>query len=145
MKTFKAIVDGTEYEIQMELVSDDGQGSASVMQNQALKRAPKNMTPSRPAQAAAPQRAAAPAPAPAPAPAAAPAGAGENIVSPLPGNVFDVKVAAGEAVKKGQVLFIIEAMKMENEIMAPRDGQIGTVSVTKGQTVNPNDVLCTLQ
>ncbi len=146
MKKFKAVVDGTEYEIELELVEDDGKGSAAVTSGM-MRREPK-----RPAQAAAP-RAAAPAPAAKPAPvpkatpaaAVAPAGAGEKVVSPLPGNVFTVNVSNGDTVKKGQDLFVIEAMKMENEIMAPRDGVVGSVSVTKGQTVNPNDLLCTLQ
>ena len=62
----------------------------------------------------------------------------------MPGNILDVKVAAGQSVKKGDVLIILEAMKMENEIMAPRDGVVGSVSVTKGATVSSGDVLLTL-
>ena len=62
----------------------------------------------------------------------------------MPGNILDVKVAAGQAVKKGDVLVILEAMKMENEIMAPRDGKVAQVACTKGATVNTGDVLLSL-
>ena len=62
----------------------------------------------------------------------------------MPGTILDIKVAAGQAVKKGDVLVILEAMKMENEIMADRDGTVTGVAVTKGSTVNSGDVLLTL-
>ena len=88
--------------------------------------------------------AAAPVAAPAaPAPAAAPAG-GEKIAAPMPGTILSVNVAAGDAVKKGQVLMILEAMKMENEIMAPCDGTVTSVSVTKGAAVESGALLCTI-
>ena len=86
---------------------------------------------------------AAAAPAAAPAPAAS--GAGESITSPMPGNILAVNVAAGDMVKKGQVLMILEAMKMENEIMAPRDGKVTAVAVTKGAAVESGALLCTIQ
>lgn len=92
--------------------------------------------------AAAPVPAAAPAPAPAP--AAAPQAAGEVVASPLPGTVLQVKVSAGEAVKAGQLLLIIEAMKMENEVLAPRDGTVAQIVAAKGATVNTGDVLIVL-
>ena len=87
------------------------------------------------------------APAPVAAPAAAPAasGAGESITSPMPGNILAVNVAAGDTVKKGQVLMILEAMKMENEIMAPHDGKVTAVAVTKGAAVESGALLCTIQ
>lgn len=93
---------------------------------------------------AAPAAAPVAAPAAAPAPVAAPAGAGEQITSPMPGTILDVKVAAGQAVKSGDVLMILEAMKMENEIMAPHDGTVTAVSVNKGATVESGTLLCTL-
>jgi biotin carboxyl carrier protein len=89
---------------------------------------------------------AAPAPAaPAAAPvAAAPAApsapavtaAGETVTSPMPGNILDVKVSQGAAVKAGDVVMILEAMKMENEIVAPTDGTIAQIVVSKGATVD---------
>ena len=89
--------------------------------------------------------AAAPAPAKEAAPAAAPAPAGANVVSaPMPGTILDIKVAAGAAVKKGDVLCILEAMKMENEITAPCDAKVAAVNVTKGASVNTGDALISL-
>ena len=72
------------------------------------------------------------------APAAAPAitGAGEPIVAPMPGNILKVNVSNGQAVKEGDVLVVLEAMKMENEILAPRNGTVTQVVVTKGTTVD---------
>ena len=90
----------------------------------------------------------APAAAPVAAPAAAApvaAGTGESITSPMPGNILAVNVAAGDMVKKGQVLMVLEAMKMENEIMAPRDGKVTAVAVTKGAAVESGALLCTIQ
>ena len=103
-----------------------------------------------PAAAPAPVAAPAPAPvaAPAPAPVAAPAPAavagGEKINAPMPGNILDVRVKDGDQVAEGAVICILEAMKMENEIMAPHAGTIAGLSVKKGDTVNSNDLICTL-
>ena len=86
--------------------------------------------------------------APAPsAQAAAPAatGEGEAIASPMPGTILDVKVNVGDSVKKGQVLMILEAMKMENEIMAGTDGVVTSIGVTKGASVQTGDALCTIK
>ena len=84
------------------------------------------------------------APAPAAAPAvSAPAG-GEAIKAPMPGTILKVNVSNGQAVKKGDVLFILEAMKMENEIMAPCDGTVSGVSVANGASVENGTVLCAL-
>ena len=90
---------------------------------------------------------AAPAPAAAPAAAPAPAAAagGEQVTSPMPGTILDVKVAQGAAVKKGDVLMILEAMKMENEIMCPCDGKVASIHASKGTAVESGTLLCVIQ
>ena len=72
---------------------------------------------------------------------AAPAAGGKTVVSPMPGNILGVNVSVGQSVKSGTVLVILEAMKMENEILAPADGVIREVRVAKGAAVNAGDVL----
>ena len=86
-------------------------------------------------------------PAPAPAPTAAPAAAvnGNAIKTPLPGVIIDVKVNVGDAVKKGETVVILEAMKMENNINADRDGKVIAVQVAKGDTVADGAVLVVLE
>ncbi len=95
-----------------------------------------------PAVAAAPAAAPAAA-APAPAPAAAP-GSGTPVNSPMPGKIIDIKCSQGQAVKNGDLLFILEAMKMENEIFASADGTISSICVNQGETVDTGAVLCTI-
>lgn len=128
MKTFNITVNGTAYNVTVEETA----GGAPV--------------------AAAPAAPAAPAPAPAPAPAAAPApapaAAGSTgaitVNAPMPGNILDVKATVGAAVKAGDVLCILEAMKMENEIVAPQDGTVASVNCRKGDVVNVGDLLVSL-
>ena len=86
--------------------------------------------------------AAAPVAAPAAAPAAAPGG--EKVCAPMPGTILSVNVSNGSAVKKGDVLMILEAMKMENEIMAPCDGTVTSVATAKGAAVESGALLCTI-
>jgi biotin carboxyl carrier protein len=91
---------------------------------------------------------AAPAPAaaaPAPAPAAAAPAGGEQVTSPMPGTILDVKVSQGASVKKGDVLMILEAMKMENEIMCPCDGKVASINAAKGTAVESGTLLCVIQ
>jgi len=96
--------------------------------------------------AVAPVPAAAPSPAPSPAPISAapavgPVAAGTTIDAPLPGNVLSINVSVGQAVKAGDVLLIIEAMKMENEISAPCDGMVKQIVISKGAVVSTGDTL----
>ncbi len=132
MKKFNVTVNGVSYDVEVEELRGGVARSAS---RAAAPRA------AAPAPAAAP--AAAPAPA-APAPAAAPAGGANTVVAPMPGNVLKVLVNQGDVVKKGQTLLILEAMKMENEIVAPADATVQSVSAKEGSAVDTGAVLVTL-
>ena len=116
MRRFKVNVNGNEYDITLEEVDASAAKTAP---------APK----AEPAASA---------------PAAAPAGA-EKIASPMPGTILKVNVNQGDTVKKGQVLMILEAMKMENEIMSPRDGKVSSVNVSVGAAVESGTTLCTIE
>ena len=99
-----------------------------------------------PVAAPAPQPAAAPAQAApaAAAPAAKPAGAGEKVASPLPGVIIEISVKEGQQVKAGQKVAVLEAMKMENEIPAPKDGTVTEILVHKGDTLQEGDPIVTI-
>ena len=124
MKNYKVNVNGTEYKVSIELISET-EAAAPVA-------AP---APAAPAPAA---------PAPAAPVAAAPAG-GEKVNAPMPGTILSVNVKVGDAVKKGQVLVVLEAMKMENEIMAPVDGTVTFVGVNQGATVESGSAICVIE
>lgn len=119
MKNYRITVNGTAYDVAVEEI---GAGAAPA------------------APAAAPVAAA-----PAPAAPAAPAAAGGVVVpAPMPGKILSVKASAGTAVKKGDVILLLEAMKMENEVVAPEDGTIASINVSAGDTVEAGDTLATL-
>ena len=124
---YKVTLNGRTYEVEVEA------GKAMLLSEyEAVAPAPVAAAP-----AAAPAAAA---------PAAAPAapvvtGAGEAVNAPMPGNILKVNVKAGDAVKAGAVLVVLEAMKMENEIMAPKDGTVTQVLVSKGSTVDTGAAL----
>ena len=123
MKTYTITVNGTAYDVTVEETA----GGAS-------------------APAAAPAaKAAAPAPAPAaPAPAAGGAAGSVEINAPMPGKILDVKLQPGASVSRGDVVLILEAMKMENEVVAPQDGTIASINVNVGDMVQPGAVLATM-
>lgn len=131
MKKYRITVNGNTYEVEVEELQNE-------TERPAYTPAP---------QPAAPQAApAAPRPAassPQPKPVTKPAAPGA-VTSPMPGTILDVKVKEGDEVKKGQVLMVLEAMKMENEIIASSDGKVKTVYVQKGASVNTGDPLVEL-
>lgn len=118
MKKYRVTVNGTTYEVDVEQVGGD-----------VAVASPAVSTP-----VAAPQ-------VPAAKPVSAPAGNGEKVVAPMPGTILKVNVKPGSAVKKGDSLLVLEAMKMENDIAAPCDGTIASVGVSQGATVSTGDVL----
>ena len=124
---YKVTLNGRTYEVEVEA------GKAMLIDEYEA------IAPSAPA-AAAPVAAPAAAPA-APAAPAADIAAGEAVKAPMPGNILKVNVTKGQAVKEGEVLCVLEAMKMENDIMAPKAGSVVQVLVNKGSTVNTGDVL----
>lgn len=135
MRKFNIKVNGQAYEVEVEEVAG-GFAPAPVV---PVAAAPAPAV--APVAAPAPEKAEAKA-APAPAPIAAPAG-GTQLKAPMPGTVIDFKATNGAAVKKGQTVLILEAMKMENEIVAPVDGVI-TFVASKGASVNTDDLLAVI-
>lgn len=129
MKKFNVTVNGKAYEVEVEEVN--GSAAAPVVRAAA---------PVVPAAPVATPKAAAPAAAPAPK-AAAPAAAGTVISAPMSGTIFKTLVKPGDVIKNGQVVLVLEAMKMENEIFAPCDGTVSEVRVSEGAAVQPGDVL----
>lgn len=130
MKRYTITVNGTAYDVTV----DEANGAAPA---------------ATPVQAAAPAPAAAPpAPAAAPAPAAKPAATGSEgavkVDAPMPGTILDVKVSVGASVSSGEVICILEAMKMENEIVAPQAGTVSSVNVSKGDSVEAGQVIITM-
>jgi len=139
MRKFIITVNGKSYEVEVEEIKQDG----------AAVSTPVATTSPVPAPAPAPQVAAKAAPeakkAEAPKPAGGPIPADAVVITaPMPGTILDVKVNVGDTVKKGQVLMILEAMKMENEIMSPSDGKVISIQTSKGSSVNAGDVLIAL-
>lgn len=124
---YKVTLNNRVYEVEVE------EGSAMLVDEYALA------APAAPAVVAA-----APAAAPAPAAAAAPLAAGEAVKSPMPGNILKINVAQGQSVKEGDTLIVLEAMKMENDVVAPRDGTVAQIVVTKGAVVETGSPLVIL-
>lgn len=126
MKRFNVVVNGKAYDVAVEEL---GAGAAPVAAAPAV--------PAAPAPVAAPST---------PAPAAAPAAVGEGakVEAPMPGTILEVKVAVGDTVKAGQPVVVLEAMKMENDIVAPVDGRVTSIVVKKGDAVNSGDVMATI-
>ena len=135
MKTYLITVNGVTYEVQAEEVRGN-----QVIQQVIQQPAPAPQPVAAPVAAPVPQ----PAPVVKEAPKAAPTG-GIQITSPMPGSIFKLNVKPGDSVKRGDVVVILEAMKMENEIFAADDAVVASVEVKEGDAVNTGDVLVVLE
>lgn len=125
MKSYTITVNGSVYDVTVE-EKTGGVSSAPA----AAPAAPEKKAPAAPA---------------APAPKAAAGSAGSiEVTAPMPGKILAVKANPGQAVKKGEVILLLEAMKMENEVVAPQDGTIASINVDSGDMVESGDVLATL-
>lgn len=134
MKQYTIKVNGISYQVEVE------ETVAGYFAPAAIQAGPAPA----PVAAAATPAVAAPVIAPAPVmSSAAPAGS-ELVKAPMPGTILEVTVQLGEFVTRGQVLCILEAMKMENEIVAPKEGTIASISITKGSTVNAGDPMVSI-
>ena len=132
LRKFKIKIDGTEYLVEMEELTEPGAAPVAP--------APAPAAPAPAPAAPAPAAPAAPAPAPAP---AAPAGADAQ-TAPMPGKILELKHNVGDVVAQNDCVLVLEAMKMENAIVAEHAGTISAIHVTAGQMVNPGDALFTI-
>ncbi len=133
MKTFKVTVDNQSYTVKVEELTESSGGTPAVKQ---AGPAPQ-VVPEKPKPVEAPAAPAAEKPQPS-------SSGGYTLKAPMPGSVLEVKVNEGTGVKEGDVLLVLEAMKMENELTASEPGTVSQVHVKKGDTVNSGDPLITL-
>lgn len=139
MKKYRVYVNGEPFEVMVEEIGGSSASSPSITPSPVV-------TPVTPQTTPAVQNAPA-APVPPPEKKAAPpkAGDGFQVTAPMPGSVLDVKVKEGDEVKEGDVLLILEAMKMENEITAPVSGVVQNIKVSTGSTVNTGDLVLVIE
>lgn len=132
IKAYRVNVNGKVYEVEVEEITAGGQTVA------AAPVAPA------PAPAAPKPAPVAPAPAPTPAPAPKAAATGEIVEAPMPGTIVDIKVKVGDTVKEGDLVAVIEAMKMETDLYSTKTGVVTAINAGKGASVNTGDAIITL-
>ena len=132
MRKFRVVVNGTTYEVDIEEITDTGEGtipsSAPAAAQPVVSPAPASVAPVRKNTA----------------PTPAVNGGGGAVVAQMPGTIVAIRVSQGEEVKRGRTLVILEAMKMENEVVAPHDGTVLEIKVEKDGSVNAGDILVVL-
>ena len=136
LRKFKIKIDGTEYLVEMEELTEPGTAPVPVATPVAPAPTPVVPAPTAPAPT--------PAPAPAPAPASAAPDGVDAQTAPMPGKILELKHNVGDVVAQNDCVLVLEAMKMENAIVAEHAGTISAIHVTAGQMVNPGDALFTI-
>ena len=134
MRKFNIIVNGKSYQVEVEEIKAGSEGvSVPTVSAPTVQAAPPSKAPApKPPKATTPKAHTPP-----------PAGA-DTVKAPMPGTILDIKVEQGASVAQGQVVMVLEAMKMENEIMAPRQGSVASLNVSVGASVNAGDVLMSI-
>lgn len=130
MKKYKITIDGKTYEVEVEEV-----GATNIQQSEIKDKEQESYTRQAPKETAKPKAKS----------ASSKASGAQKIVAPMPGTILSIKKKPGDAVKKGDVVMVLEAMKMENEILAPEDGTIVSIDVAEGLSVNTGDLLASLE
>ena len=128
MKKYNITVNGKTYQVEVEEINGNGQSQGQPVQQTQSQSQPAQQAPAQPAPKAQPAQA-----------------GGKDVTAPMPGTVLEVKVEEGQNVKAGDVVLILEAMKMENEITAETDGKITKIYAPKGTSVNTGDALVGLE
>lgn len=131
MKKYKITVEGKTYEVEVEEV-----GVKNAQNEIEDKKQESSNAAAQVSQETSKQKAK---------PAASKASGAQKIVAPMPGTILSIKKKPGDAIKKGDVIMVLEAMKMENEILAPEDGTLVSVDVAEGSSVNTGDLLATFE
>lgn len=122
MNNYEVEIDGKLYRVTIEEISENERSEPKeAVQTQSQPQQSQEQTQASPAPTATSGR--------------------ESVTAPMPGNIYKVQAKAGQAVKEGETVIVLEAMKMENEIVAPADGTISAINVTEGQAVEADDVL----
>ncbi|GBD63945.1 na(+)-transporting decarboxylase biotin carrier protein [Tetragenococcus halophilus subsp. halophilus] len=122
MNNYEVEIDGKLYRVTIEEISENERSEPKeAVQTQSQPQQSQEQTQASPAPTA--------------------TSGGESVTAPMPGNIYKVQAKAGQAVKEGETVIVLEAMKMENEIVAPADGTISAINVTEGQAVEADDVL----
>lgn len=125
MKNFRVTVNGNTYDVSVEELGEQATAATVPSQNIAEPPKPATVQPQAKPQAQAPEKA-------------------QKITSPMPGTILDIKVKEGDLISKNQLVIVLEAMKMENEIVSPYSGKIASINTSKGAVVNSGDLLLSI-
>lgn len=135
MKKYYVTVNGNRYEVEVEEAKEDFNGASKVLNSSSNREGNYKPSPTQAPKPVIPKEKT----------SNDDIKEGEKINCPMPGTILNINVKEGDNIKKGDLLFILEAMKMENEIVSPISGTVISISVSKGQSVNTGDILAIIK